>query len=373
MANSSKFRADHVGSLLRPQSVLEARRRVEAGMIEPDELREVEDEAIAEAVKLQKRAGIDVVTDGEFRRKDFRAGFVDAFDGISETVVQKPWKGPQGTVVLPSVQFTVTERLRQRRRLAEGEAAYLRSLTTSPIKITLIAPGFLVDRFWDDETTGTVYESREELARDVVDATRREIEALIAEGVQYVQLDNPGYAAYLDDANRERIAAAGGDPEAEFDRMLAADAAAVAGVERPRGVSIGLHVCRGNQSSLWLADGSYDAIAEKLFGGIDVDRFLLEYDDERAGGFEPLRLIPEGKMAVLGVVSSKTPRVETVEEIHARIDEATRFVDQDFLAISPQCGFASVAQGGNAITAEVEEAKLRVVSDAALAYWGIEL
>jgi 5-methyltetrahydropteroyltriglutamate--homocysteine methyltransferase len=324
-------------------------------------------------VKLQKRAGIDVITDGEFRRKDFRAGFVDAFAGITATVVEKPWKGPGGTVTLPSVQFTVTERLQQRRRLAEGEAQYLRTLTSNPIKITLISPGFLVDRFWSDEESAGAYESREEFAADVVAATRREIEALIGEGVNYVQLDNPGYAAFLDDGNRERVRAMGGDPDADFEQMLAADMAAVEGIERPKGVSIGMHVCRGNQNSLWLAEGDYEPIAERLFGELPVDRFLVEYDDERAGGFEPLRFVREGTMVVLGLVSSKSPRIESVDEILERVDAAAEIIDQDYLAISPQCGFASVAEGGNALTTGDEETKLRLVSDTALAMWGTEL
>ena len=373
MANSTKFRADQIGSLLRPQSVLEARRRVGAEMIEEDELHEVEDEAIAEAVTMQKRTGIDVITDGEFRRKDFRAGFVDAFDGIETSIVEKPWKGPQGTVMMPSVQFTVTEKLRQKRRLAGGEVDYLKTLTGNPLKITLISPGFLVDRFWVDGASNGAYESREEFAADVVAATRREIEALIGEGVNYVQLDNPGYAAFLDDDNRERVKAQGGDPDAAFERMLAADVAAIEGIERPKGVSIGLHVCRGNQSSLWLAEGDYEPIAERLFGTLPVDRFLVEYDDERAGGFEPLRFVPEGKMVVLGLVSTKNPQLETVDEILERVDEAAKIIDEDYLAISPQCGFASVAEGGNAITPDDQAKKLRLVSDAALAMWGAEL
>jgi 5-methyltetrahydropteroyltriglutamate--homocysteine methyltransferase len=373
MPDLRTFRADHIGSLLRPQSVLDARRRADAGQIDAAELRAVEDAAIADAVRLQQEAGIDVITDGEFRRKDFRAGFVDAFDGITTTTVQKPWQGPDGPVLLPSVQFTVTERLRQKRRLAAGEADHLRTLTSSPIKVTLISPGFLVDRFWKDDESGAAYDSREAFAADVIAATRREIEALIAEGVDYVQLDNPGYAAFLDDRARERARAAGGDPDAAFERMLAADIAAVEGIERGDDVTIGLHVCRGNQSSLWLAEGDYEPIAEQLFGRLPVDRFLVEYDDERAGGFEPLRFVPAGKVVVLGLVSTKTARVESVDEIVGRMEQAARVVDADHLALSPQCGFASVAEGGNDLTAEVELAKLRLVAEAAQAMWGATL
>jgi 5-methyltetrahydropteroyltriglutamate--homocysteine methyltransferase len=370
MAHESNYRADHIGSLLRPASVLDARRRADAGEIGAEELRAVEDAAIADAVRLQQETGIDVITDGEFRRKDFRAGFVDAFHGITTTTVQKPWQGPDGPVMLPSVQFTVTERLRQKRRLAGGEADFLRALTDAPIKVTLISPGFLVDRFWKDDESGQAYDSRDAFAADVIAATRREIEALVAEGVDYIQLDNPGYAAFLDDRARARARAAGGDPEAAFERMLAADIAAVEDIQRPAGVQLGLHVCRGNQSSLWLAQGDYEPIAEQLFGRLPVDRFLVEYDDERAGGFEPLRFVPAGKVVVLGLVSTKTPRVESVDEIVERIEQAARVLEPEQLALSPQCGFASVAEGGNDLTPEGELAKLRLVTEAAHAMWG---
>jgi 5-methyltetrahydropteroyltriglutamate--homocysteine methyltransferase len=373
MANSSKFRADHVGSLLRPQALLEARRRLDAGMIEADELREVEDDAIAGAVKLQKDAGVDVVTDGEFRRLDFRTGFVDAFEGVEMGVVQLPWHDADGTTkTVASRQFTITGKLEQKRRITEGDVAYLRSLTSSPLKVTLIAPSFLMSRFWQDGVTDRVYGSREELGEELAQITRREIEGLFAEGVHYVQLDNPGYAAFLDAGSRDHLRTAGNDPEAAFRKMVAVDTAAVAGIERPKQASIGLHVCRGNNASMWLAQGAYDPIAEELFG-IPVDRFLLEYDDERSGSFDALQYVPEGKMVVLGLVSSKRPELESLDDLQARIDAAAEHVDIDFLALSPQCGFASISDGGNRMTQEQEFRKLQLVADAALATWGIEL
>jgi 5-methyltetrahydropteroyltriglutamate--homocysteine methyltransferase len=358
MADTYKFHADHVGSLLRPQALLEARRRVEAGMIEPEELHEVENEAIAAAVKMQKQAGFTLFTDGEFRRQDFRCGTVDAFDGFSTQDVEMPWHGPGGTVTLLSTQITVTDRLEQRRRITEGEVEYMRTLTRGHLKFTLIAPGFIAERCWKDGVTDQVYESHEELGAELAAATKAEIEALFAEGVMYVQLDNPGYAAFLDSHVRS-----GNGHGGSFERMAAIDAAAVDGIERPNGAVIGLHVCRGNNSSLWLAEGGYEPIAEHLFGTVPVDRFLLEFDDERAGGLEPLRYIPEGKVAVLGLISTKTPELEDVEELVARIDEAAQIIDIDNLAVSPQCGFASVARGGN---------KLRLVADTATAAWGFE-
>ncbi len=216
-----------------------------------------------------------------------------------------PWQTREGVTKLRSNTWVVTGRLRQRGRLAAGEAAYVRSLVSVPVKVTLIAPGFLADRFWQDGVTGQVYASREELAAEVAAITRAEIETLIAEGVSYIQLDNPGYGRFVG-------ADAHGD-QADFERMVNTDAAAVAGVERPAGVTIGLHVCRGNQSSMWMSAGGYEPIAERLFTTVPVDRFLLEYDDDRAGGFEPLRFVPDGTIAVLGLVTSKSPVLEPAD------------------------------------------------------------
>ncbi len=362
MADEATFRADHVGSLLRPPELLKARRRHEAGEITAGELRAAEDAAIAAAVRMQEAAGIDVITDGEFRRSDFRSGFGQAVDGITMRVFDMPWHTSEGVTKLPSNAYFVTGRIRQRERLAAGEAAYVRSLTSAPVKATLIAPGFLADRYWKDGETDRFYSSREELAAEVAAITRAEIEALIADGVRYVQLDNPGYGAFLG-------ARAGADADG-FERALNADIAAVEGVARPAGVTIGMHVCRGNRSSMWLAAGDYEPIAEQMFAALPVDRFLLEYDDDRAGGFEPLRFMPKDKMAVLGLVSSKAPELEREEALARRIDEAAKFVPLDNLALSPQCGFASVAEGGNLLTQGEEFAKLRLVASAARATWG---
>lgn len=367
MADSFKFHADHVGSLLRPQALLEARRRVEAGMIEPDELRAVENEAIAGAVKMQKDAGLTIFTDGEFRRQDFRSGIVDAFDGFTTKEVEMPWHGPTGTVTLPSTQYIVSDRLKQRRRITEGEVEFMRTLTQGHLKFTLIAPGFVAQRCWRDGVTDRAYESHEELGAELAAATKAEIEALFAEGVMYVQIDNPGYAAFLESHARR-----GNGHDAAFERMVAIDAASVDGIERPPGASIGLHVCRGNNSSLWLAEGGYEPIAERLFSSLPVDRFLLEFDDERAGGFDPLRYMPGDKVTVLGLISTKTPELEDVDALVKRIDEAAKIVDIDNLAVSPQCGFASVARGGNKLTAEQELKKLWLVAETAFATWGFE-
>ena len=358
----AKFRADHVGSLLRPERLLAARRGHEAGEIDDGQLHAAEDAAIGYAVARQIEAGIDVVTDGEFRRRDFRTGFVDAVDGFAMTTWDMPWHSGAGVTKMPSHTWIATARLRPRGRLAADEAAHVLGLTAAPVKVTLIAPGFLEDRFWKDGVTDQFYSSREEFAAEVAAITRAEIEALITDGVRYIQLDNPGYGAFLGAHRR-------GDATA-FERMLATDIAAVAGVERPPGVTIGFHVCRGNQSSMWMGEGDYEPIAEQTFATLPVDRFLLEYDDERAGGFAPLRFVPPGTVAVLGLVSSKTPAPEPTQELRRRIDEAAKYLDLGSLALSPQCGFASIAEGGNLLTADEQYAKLALVSEVARAVWG---
>jgi 5-methyltetrahydropteroyltriglutamate--homocysteine methyltransferase len=359
---TGKFRADHIGSLLRPAALLEARRAHDAGEVSDAELDAAENAAVATAVRRQEATGISVVTDGEFRRRDFRSGFAQAVDGIEMSAWDMPWHSAAGTAKLRSIAFTATGRLRQRERLAGREVAHVMALTGVPVKATLIAPGFLADRFWKDGVTDACYSSREEFAAEVAAITRAEITALIADGVRYIQLDNPGYGAYLG-------AHAGHDP-AGFARVLAADIAAVQGIARPAGVTIGLHVCRGNQSSKWMGEGDYEPIAEELFGRLPVDRLLLEYDDERAGGFAPLRFVPSGTVAVLGLVSSKSGQLEPADSLRARIDEAAKYVAIEDLALSPQCGFASIAEGGNLLTEAEQYAKLALVADVARSVWG---
>lgn len=362
MTKAMPFRADHVGSLLRPPALLRARREHEAGSITSERLLAIEDEAVTAAVGRQEETGIGVVTDGEFRRRDFRSGFVQAVDGFTMQTWDMPWHSSEGTTKVPSHTWIATERLEQLERLAGGESAYVRGLASVPVKVTLIAPGFLVDRFWKDGVTDQFYDSREEFAAEVSAITKREVGSLLAEGVRYVQLDNPGYGAFLGDAPH-------GTPES-FERVLAADTAAVAGVSRPEGTAIGFHVCRGNQSSMWMGSGGYDPIAERLFAELPVDRFLLEFDDERSGGFAPLRYVPESKGVVLGLVSSKTGALENPGDLRRRIDAAATYVSGDRLALSPQCGFASIAEGGNQLTETEQYAKLRLVAEVARAAWG---
>ncbi len=352
MAYSYKFHGDHVGGLLRPPALLDAQRQAAAGTIGAAELRDAQNEAIAAAVKTQKEAGLDLFTDGEFRRRDFWSCVVDAFDGFT-----------------PGETPAVTGRLRQLRRMTEGDAAFLRTVTSGHLKVTLVAPGYVAERCWRDGVTDLAYPSREELGAQLAAWTRAEIEALFAEGVMYVQLDNPGYTGFLNSGahaggnGRERAGA--------FERMLAADTAAVAGVQRPDGASVGIHLCGGDDPSRWLTDGGDAAVAERLLGSLPVDRFLVEYDDWRAGSFAPLRYVPQGKVVVLGMVGPQTQQDE-VDELVARIDEAAELIDIDDLAVSPRCGFAAPSMGGPRLTEREQFRKLRIVADAAIIGWGPE-
>lgn len=360
---TDKYRADQVGSLLRPAGLLAARRAHYAGQAADADLRAAEDAAIIAAVQMQEQTGISVITDGEFRRRDFRSGFAQAVDGIEMSAWDMPWHSAEGTTKLRSIGFTATARLRPRGRLAADEVSFVRSLTDKPVKATLIAPGFLADRFWKDGVTDKAYESRAEFAAEVAAITRAEIEALISDGVQYIQLDNPGYGAYLG-AHGTKADRSG------FERVLNTDIAAVAGVDRPAGVVIGMHVCRGNQASMWMGEGDYLPIAEELFGRLPVDRLLLEYDDDRSGGFSPLRYVPRGTVVVLGLISSKTGAAESPDALSKRVDEAAAYVPLDDLAVSPQCGFASIAEGGNHLTVAEQFAKLTLTADVARTIWG---
>ncbi len=353
MAYSYKFHGDHVGGLLRPPALLDAQRQAAAGTIGSAELRHAQNEAIAAAVKTQKEAGLDLFTDGEFRRRDFWSCVVDAFDGFT-----------------PGQTPAVTGRLRQLRRMTEGDAAFLRTVTRGHLKVTLVAPGFVAERCWRDGVTDLAYRSREELGAQLAAWTRAEIEALFAEGVMYVQLDNPGYTGFLNSG--AHAAGNGRERAGAFERMLAADTAAVAGVKRPDGASVGIHLCGGDDPGRWLTDGGGDAaVAERLLGSLPVDRFLVEYDDWRAGSFAPLRYVPQGKVVVLGMVGPQTQQ-DDVDELVARIDEAAALIDIDDLAVSPRCGFAAPSMGGPRLTEREQFKKLRIVADAAIIGWGPE-
>lgn len=363
------IRADQIGSLLRPSELLDARTRHSAGELDDEALQAAEDEAIRAILDQQQQAGIDVVTDGEYRRSDFRAGLADALDGMVTSTSTRVWHGSEGDKEIAVKVWYVDGKLVQKSRLCAQETAFLRDNASSPYKITLVSPGFMAGRAFRKGVTDKYYPTIRDLADELATVVRREIEALIDEGVKYIQLDNPGYAFFLDPENREKLKAEGRDPDRAFEGVLATDLAAVKDIERPDDVCLALHICRGNNASYWLNEGDYGPIAERLFSELPVDRFLLEFDDARSGGFEPLRFIPDDKSVVLGLVSTKTRELEDPDVLLGRIDDAAKYVTADRLAVSPQCGFATHAEGGNALTMDDQRRKLELVAEVARRYW----
>jgi 5-methyltetrahydropteroyltriglutamate--homocysteine methyltransferase len=364
---TAEFRADQVGSLLRPPELLAAREAHAAGHLAPEQLREVEDGAILAALELQRAAGIDIYTDGELRRRAWMSDLAEAVEGFTPGHVELEWRGPGGGVEHSQAQVA-GERLRQMRRLTAHEVDFLKQHAPGPIKMTVPAPSTFLHAGFQPGVTDRAYPSRAALAQDIAAIIRGELLALAQEGVPYLQLDAPFYSTYLDDALRDRLRQAGTDPDQDLQDAVDADNAALEGVDRA-GLTLGIHICRGNSRSRWIAEGGYDAIAARLFGSLVVDRFLLEYDSDRAGGFAPLRHVPRDKTVVLGLVSTKVGQMETLDELRRRVDEAARYVPRDNLAISPQCGFASTALGNN-VTMDEERRKLELVVQAARTVWG---
>ena len=333
------LRAEQVGSLLRPPELLAARSAYAGGRIDEAELRAREDAAIRDAVGRQRDIGMDVFADGEMRRASWLTGMNDAVDGFEADSVLLEWHGPGGGVEKTTAKI-VGGRLRKRQMLTAHEVPLLQALGATPFKITLPAPSNFIPTGFKPGVTDRHYEDRDALLADLVAIVRDDVQWLAAQGVRYIQLDAPFYSHYLDPQHREAMRQSGGDPDADFEAAIAGDNAALAGVSR-NDVTLAVHVCRGNSRSRWYTEGGYDVIAEKLFARLDVDRFLLEYDTERSGTFEPLRLVPQGKDVVLGLVTTKEPRLERQDDLRRRIDDAARYVPLEHLALSPQCGFAS--------------------------------
>jgi 5-methyltetrahydropteroyltriglutamate--homocysteine methyltransferase len=361
------LRAEQVGSLLRPPELLAARSALAGGRIDAAQLRAREDAAIRGAVARQRDIGMDVFADGEMRRASWLTGMAEAVDGFEADSVLLEWHGPGGGVEKTTAKI-VGSVLNKRRKLTEHEVPLLKALGAAPFKITLPAPSNFVPTGFKPGVTDRHYKDRDALLADLVAIIQDEVQWLVAQGVRYIQLDAPFYSHYLDPQHREAMRQSGGDPDADFEAAAAGDNAAVAGVPR-EDVTLAVHICRGNSRSRWYTEGGYDAIAEKLFARLDVDRFLLEYDTERSGTFEPLRLVPRGKDVVLGLVTTKEPRLESRDDLWRRIDEAARYVPLEHLALSPQCGFASVASG-NLLSIDDQWRKLELVVATARAVWG---
>jgi 5-methyltetrahydropteroyltriglutamate--homocysteine methyltransferase len=364
-------RSDVVGSLLRPPALLEARERFAAGELSPVELKAVEDDAVDDALRLQDGAGIDVVTDGEMRRLSFQSQLPAAVEGLSawdlDAFLWGDWHGDDevGDRLVERPDLSVVGKLRRRRSLCAEEFAYARGRTDRVLKITLPSPSLFAN-FWDPERAPPEYQTLEHFLADVAALLRDEADELAAMGATYLQLDAPHYTMVLDPNYRDFYASRGWPADRWLELGLELDNTVIG--DRP-GVTFGFHLCRGNQASRWLVEGGYDAVAEQIFGGVRADRLLLEYDDARSGSFEPLARVPTDKWVVLGLVTTKRPQLEPVDELARRIEEASRYVPLDRLAVSSQCGFATSVLG-NALTTDAERAKLGVIAETARKVWG---
>ena len=359
------LRSDVVGSLLRPDYLRNAHAQLERGELTPAACKQVEDRAVDAAVAMQQQAGLDVVTDGEMRRYAFYGHLVEALEGFDKysgwSITFRDGEGREAALQRP----VVVEKLKWRRQMAVEEFTYLRGRTTAPVKVTLLSAQQAA-AYYDPDKSRSAYATRDAYLADLVDFTRREIAELKRLGCEYIQIDAPQYAALLDETIREGYRQRGSDPNALLAASVELDNAIIEG---HMGITFGIHICRGNHRSMFYASGGYDRIAEQVFGRSKFDRFLLEYDDERSGTFAPLRFVPEGRVVVLGLVSSKLARMETRENLKARISEASAIVPLDRLALSPQCGFASTHEG-NRISADVQRQKLELVAQTAREVWG---
>ena len=361
-----RLRAEQVGSLLRPPALLAARANYAQGTITLDALRAEEDAAIRHAVARQREIGLDVFTDGEMRRASWLTGMADAVEGFEPDSVMLEWHGPGGGREKTTARI-VGATLRKRRMLSEDEVPLMKSLDAVPFKVTVPAPSNFVPTGFKPGVTDRHYRDRDELLADLVTIVRDEVRWLIAQGVRYVQLDAPFYSHYLDPEHRERMKSSGTDPDAEFHAAVAGDNATFSGLARD-GVTIAIHICRGNSRSRWYTEGGYDLIAERLFTRLDVDRFLLEYDTDRSGTFAPLAVVPRDKDVVLGLITTKTSALEREDDLRRRIDDAARYVPIERLALSPQCGFASIA-AGNLLSEDDQWKKLELVTNVARKTW----
>jgi 5-methyltetrahydropteroyltriglutamate--homocysteine methyltransferase len=360
---------DVVGSLLRPPELLEARERRERGELSQPEFKRIEDAAVDAALHLQEDAGLDVVTDGEMRRLSFQSQMTEAVDGFGDwdldAFLWGDWHGEEvGDLSVERPPLAVVGKLRRRRFLSAEELTYARGRTESVLKVTLPSPSLFAS-FWNPERSREAYPTLEEFLDDVAEILREEVEELVRLGATYIQLDAPHYPMLIDPAYRDFYASRGWPAERWIELGVELDNRVIG--DHPN-VTFGFHLCRGNQASRWLVEGGYDWLAEQLFPRVRANRLLLEYDVERSGSFEPLRVVPDDKLVVLGLVTTKTGRRETVDELRRRIEEASGFFPLERLALSPQCGFATSILG-NALTPDDQRAKLETIAETAAAVW----
>ncbi len=365
------FRADHVGSLLRPAHLLKARDDFAAGRIDADELRGIEDEAIREIVRKQQEVGLRSATDGEFRRESWHMDFIYQLGGVKQVQddtirvafhnekKKYEWAPPSAHVVAPlTLEHTIF-----------GDAfSFLNSVVTgATAKLTIPSLSMVHYRGGRSAIDASVYPDLGQFWADLAAAYAEEVQRLYALGCRYLQFDDTSLAYVNDPAQRQHIAEIGGDPEHQHEQYIANINRALAG--KPADMAITTHMCRGNNQSMWAAEGGYDFVADALFNNLGVDGFFCEWDDERSGGFEPLRYVPKGKRVVLGLVTTKRGELESKDDLKRRLEEASRYVDIDQLCLSPQCGFSSTKEG-NDLSQEQQWAKLRLIVETAEEVWG---
>ena len=360
----STYRSDVVGSLLRPQYLKEARQKRETGELSHAEFKKVEDRAVNEAIDTQLKAGLDVITDGEMRRYAFYGHLIDAVEGYDKFGGWAiPFHDDEGNEVVIK-RPVVVSKLRRVRPLCEEEFVYLRAKTEHPAKVTIISAQQAA-AYYDAEKSKGAYATIDAYLADLVDILKTEVEELIRLGCTYIQIDAPQYAALIDPGIREGYRQRGNDPDRLLDRCIELDNAVIG--NHP-GITFGIHLCRGNNQSKYYASGGYDPISA-VFSRTKFNNFLLEYDDQRSGGFEPLKNVPEDRTVVLGLVTSKKPKLESKDELKQRIEDATKYIPLERLALSTQCGFASTEEG-NLLTAAEQDAKLKLVAETAQEVWG---
>jgi methionine synthase II (cobalamin-independent) len=371
------MRVDQVGSLLRPLNLKEMFAKHARGDVNEDELRQAQDDSIRHVIAKQEAHQLPIVTDGEFRRSNFMESFslvagveewqtgVKTYHNILARQDRGETQQQKGQDPILLNRKRVTQRIRLIHNRLLDDFRFAQNLTSRPVKVTLISPDRITQCF-DSENSRSIYPTVDEFLTDVVTVERTIIAQLAEAGCRYVGIDGPGYTAYVDGPSIEAMRARGEDPNANMERSIEADNQIIAGFP---GVTFGLHMCRGNRQSMWHREGSYDAIADRLFNGLKHQRLLLEYDTERAGSFEPLRFVPKGKLVVLGLITTKVGHTETVDELRRRIEEASRYLPVAQLALSPQCGFASSIMG-NLLTEDEQFRKLDVMLETAARIWG---
>jgi 5-methyltetrahydropteroyltriglutamate--homocysteine methyltransferase len=369
IASKPPFRAEHIGSLLRPPQLMAERARFARGEIGQAELTQAEDAAIAEAIRLQEELGFKFVTDGEFRRRSYHSFFYRQLGDLSiDRIGGAEARGSTvGGVRGAQPQAAIGSRVAWTHPINAGDAAFLKTHSDRLVKITIPGPCALHFRGGDAAVTAVAYKDTEQFWSDTVEAFTKELHALAAAGCHYIQIDETAFAKFGDPDVQAMLSARGDDWSALIDKYIAVTNKVLAAA--PEGLHIGMHLCRGNRGGHWHSEGSYEEVAERLFNALNISFYFLEYDTPRAGNFTPLRFVPKHKSVVLGLVSTKVAELEDKSALRHRLDDATRYVSLDRLAVSPQCGFASV-DTGNPVTPEAQKQKLQLVCDLARDIWG---